>query len=102
MKEDQESVGHRHARLEDTFLREIRTLLRDDVTDPAFEGLTVVSVDLSADGRNLRVHLACDEPDAPTPARKGELDRLARFVRHRLAVDLDLKRTPEVRMVMHR
>jgi ribosome-binding factor A len=88
--------------LQETLLRELRSLLRDDVSDPALEDVFAVSVELSADGRHLRVHLiAASDGVLSTSALERALRRVTPFLRHRLALDLDLKRTPELRLVLH-
>jgi ribosome-binding factor A len=98
------SPGHRHARLQELLLEELRGLLRDDVTDPSLAEVVVRAVVLSADYRHARVHFSLppthetEEASARAAAERG-FSRATAFLRARLADALDLKRVPELRFV---
>ncbi|MGZ3453326.1 MAG: ribosome-binding factor A, partial [Polyangiales bacterium] len=96
MKRHEEGTGHRHARLQELLLEELRSLFSDDISDPELEGVAIVAVVLSVDYRHLRVHYA-----APSQGRDLEhaLRRATPFLRRSLADALDLKIVPDLRFV---
>jgi ribosome-binding factor A len=104
MARHEERAGHRHARLQELLLHELRAYLRDDATDPALEGVTITGVSLSPDYRHARVHFALrEEPGDDARLRRLEaeeaMERASAWLRTELAVTLDLKRTPDLRFV---
>lgn len=99
--EDQpESSGHRQQRLEKILLEEARALLRDEARDPALEGVELLSIELSPDGRNARFAYVATAPiDEERRVGRATGEALARstgFLRARLAALLDLKRLPKL------
>jgi ribosome-binding factor A len=96
MTRHEEGTGHRHARLQELMLEELRSLFSDDISDPVLEGVAVVAAVLSIDYRHLRVHYA-----APSPGKQVEhaLQRATPFLRRNLADSLDLKIVPDLRFV---
>lgn len=95
MRHDDDSAGHRHARLERLILDELRALLRDDVSDPAFGDVKVTAVVLSIDYRHARVHYASGDRARADRA----FARATPFLRARIGETLDLKRVPDLRFV---
>ncbi len=89
---------HRHQRVESSILEELRTILRDDVTDPELDVVRLTAVVLSADSKVARLHFVM-----PRGRERGAVERaLGRatgFLRGRLAEAVELKRTPELRFV---
>jgi ribosome-binding factor A len=74
--------------------------VRDEATDPALDGVRLVSVQLSVDGGHARVGYAieaklADEQRVGRAAREAFI-RAAGFLRARLAALLDLKRLPKL------
>ncbi len=100
MRRDDESTGHRHLRVQGLVLDELRSLLRDDVHDPALAGARFVAVVLSVDYRHARVHFVLTGAEAPD-ARLVEraLERATPFLRARLADAIEMKRVPDLRFV---
>ena len=49
MRREDEGAGHRHHRVQGLLLDELRSLLRDDVHDPALGDVRVVAAVLSVD-----------------------------------------------------
>ena len=103
MKRDDDSAGHRHARLQELIREELRGLLADEVTDPALFGVRINAVVLSVDYRNARVHFT-----VPGDARNERsiqeeksraLTRASGFLKRRLADEIDIKRAPDLRFV---
>ena len=95
-----ESVSHRKDRLERLLGEEIEGLLRDEAADPRLEGVRVVSVTLSVDGRHARIGYVVeasleDEGQVRTSSREA-LARASGFLRARLASSLDSKRVPNL------
>ncbi len=87
-----------HERTQAAVLLELRTVLRDDVTDPELEGVRITAVVLSSDMRSARIHFAVPR-GRPRSAVERAFDRASSFLRARLAEGVDLKRTPELRFV---
>ena len=100
MKRD-EGAGHRHGRLEQLVLEELRALMRDDVHDPRLSPVRINAARLSVDYRHARIHFAVASPMGPRELRAVErsLARAAPFLRARLADAVEMKRIPELRFV---
>jgi ribosome-binding factor A len=100
--EESAGAGHRHGRLQELILEELRSLLRDDVSDPALGDVWVTAVVLSVDYRHARVHFTVtgDSRDGePALARQRAFERATPFLRAQLADAIDLKRVPDLRFV---
>ncbi len=87
-------MGARSARLQELIREEVTFMFDNEIGDARLQDLRVTFVDLSPDGSCARIWYATggDARDVE-PA----LDRVAPFLRGRLAESLGLKRTPEVR-----
>ncbi len=90
--------AHRHQRVEASILDELRSTLRDDVTDPELEGVQLSALVLSPDGKNARVHFVVPR-GRPRTAVERAFARATGFLRARLAEAVELKRTPDLRFV---
>ena len=98
MKRDNSDAGYRHQRLEVSILEELRSLLRDDVTDPSVEGIALTALTMSPDYKNARVHYVIPKGGDRTLITRG-LERSTPFLRRRLSEAIELKRTPDLRFV---
>ena len=98
MRRDEEGAGHRHLRVQGLVLDELRSLLRDDVHDPALAGVRVVAVVLSVDYRHARVHFVLSASDDVRTIERALL-RATPFLRARLADAIEMKRVPDLRFV---
>lgn len=78
--------------------RELAELFRDEIGDPVLQGLRVLQVQLSNDGRHARVHVAID---GDSQLISAALSRAAPFLRASAASALSLERTPELRFILH-
>lgn len=101
MKHEREASAagaHRHQRVEAAILDELRSILRDDVTDPTLEGIELTAIVLSPDSKLARLHYV-----APKGRDREQIsrafDRAQGFMRARLAEGVEMKRTPELRFV---
>jgi ribosome-binding factor A len=104
MKQDRESAGYRHGRLERLILEELRALLREDVSDPALVDARITSLVLSVDYRHARVHFALRASSSVDVDRERSrveraFERATPFLRAQLADAIDLKRVPDLRFV---
>ena len=103
MRRDDESSGFRLIRLQELFLEELKSLLRDDITDPDLHGVWLTVLVLSVDYRHARVHYALRGADDEVRVRRARIERaLSRatpFLRARLADAVETKRIPELRFV---
>jgi ribosome-binding factor A len=98
MARDREGAGYRLQRLEVTVADELRSLLRDDVSDPDLEGVVVTAVALSPDYKNAKVHFVMPRGRSRKEVERA-LERATPFLRRRLADSIELKRTPDLRFV---
>ncbi|HVJ92249.1 MAG TPA: ribosome-binding factor A [Labilithrix sp.] len=89
---------HRHQRVESSILEELRSILRDDISDPELEGVELTAIVLSPDGKLARVHFAVPR-GRPRTAVERAFSRATGFMRGLLADGVELKRTPELRFV---
>ena len=90
--------GHRHQRVESSILEELRSVLRDDVTDPELEGVQLTAIVLTPDSKLAKIHFAVPR-GRPRTAVERAFVRATGFLRARLAEGVELKRTPELRFV---
>ena len=97
-REDRSAGEHRHQRVEAAILDELRSLLRDDVTDPELEGVRLTAIELSTDSKMARVHFAVPR-GRPRTAVERAFGRALGFLRGRLAEGVEMKRTPDLRFV---
>jgi len=99
-QEEEPATGHRQARLEHILADELQSLLRDEATDPALEGINVLSVHLSPDAGHARVAYAVTAPlqleQEKGRSSKAGLERATGFLRSRLASHLNLKKLPKL------
>jgi ribosome-binding factor A len=98
MKRDKEGAGYRHQRLEVSILEELRSLLRDDVSDPDLDRVGVTAVALSSDYKSAKVHFVIARGGS-RPTVERALGRATAFLRRRLSDSIELKRTPDLRFV---
>jgi ribosome-binding factor A len=100
MRREDEGAGHRHLRVQGLVLDELRSLLRDDVHDPALDAVRVAAVVLSVDYRHARVHfLLTGGQGGQVRSIERALERATPFLRARLADAIEMKRVPELRFV---
>jgi ribosome-binding factor A len=89
--------------LQELILEELRSLLRDDVSDPALGDVWVTAVVLSVDYRHARVHFTvtgvAEQDDRAGAERQRAFERATPFLRAELADAIDLKRVPDLRFV---
>lgn len=100
MKRDEDGAGHRHLRVQSLVLEELRSLLRDDVSDPDVGEVRFVAVVLSVDYRHAKAHFVLSGAASvdPRPAQRA-LDRATPFLMARLAEAIEMKRVPHLRFV---
>ncbi|MBX3260453.1 MAG: ribosome-binding factor A [Labilithrix sp.] len=98
VKGDPPAAAHRHQRVETSILEELRSILRDDITDPELDGVRLTAIVLSPDGKLARVHYAVPRA-RPRTAVERAFTRATGFLRGRLAEGVELKRTPDLRFV---
>jgi ribosome-binding factor A len=98
VRRDDEGAGHRHERVQGLLLDELRSLLRDDVHDPALAAVRVGAVVLSVDYRHARVHFVLEKEEGVRAVERA-LERATPFLRARLAEAVEMKRVPELRFV---
>ncbi|MFO0735559.1 MAG: ribosome-binding factor A [Labilithrix sp.] len=97
-REDRGAAEHRHQRVEAAILEELRSIVRDDVTDPELEGVRLTAIVLAPDSKMARIHFAVPR-GRPRSAVERAFARATGFLRGRLAEGVEMKRTPELRFV---
>ncbi len=84
-------------------LEELRSLVRDDVSDPLLAGARITTVVLSVDYRQARVHYAMLTSTGDAGRQRAQSEqafvRATPFLRARLADAIDMKRVPDLRFV---
>jgi ribosome-binding factor A len=81
-------------------LEELRSLLRDDASDPDLSDVRVVAVVLSVDYRHAKVHFVLTgQAVVGAPVAQQALTRATPFLRARLAEAVEMKRVPDLRFV---
>jgi ribosome-binding factor A len=99
MKHEKEGAGHiRHQRVESSILEELRSILRDDVTNPVLEGVRLTAIVLAPDSKVARVHFVVPR-GRPRKDVEAAFVRATGFMRVRLAEGVELKRTPDLRFI---
>jgi ribosome-binding factor A len=99
MKHEKEGAGHyRHQRVESSILEELRSILRDDITNPVLEGVRLTAIVLAPDSKVARIHFAVPR-GRPRKDVEAAFVRATGFMRVRLAEGVELKRTPDLRFV---
>lgn len=101
MKHDRDAGAqgaHRHQRVESSILEELRTILRDDITDPDLDDVRLTAVVLSPDSKLARLHYVIPRGRERTKVERA-FTRANGFLRGRLAEGVELKRTPDLRFV---
>lgn len=94
-----EEAGYRRIRLEHILLEELNSLLRDETEDPVLEGVSISSVELSADYKIARAFFVLDAESAPVAQVQDALERSTSFLRSQLADALDTKFVPSLRFI---
>lgn len=89
----------RTERIGEEIRRELSRLLRDEVSDPRVGMVSLTRVEVAPDLSTAGVHWSSLESDAPEDLELVEegLASAAGFLRRRLAQELSLRRTPELR-----
>lgn len=91
--------GFRHARLSDVLRQELDSLLRDDISDPALDAVSVSFVELSPDYRSAKVHVTTARDCAPSLIERA-LERATPFLRRNLIDAVELKFVPALRFAV--
>ncbi len=86
----------RKSRLDPQLLREITTLIREDLTDPRIRGVTITRVDMSPDMRQAKVMVSVLGNDNELNAAVAALKNAAGRLRRGLGARLRLRFTPQL------
>ena len=89
-------MSRRTERIAEELKSEIARALREEVSDPRIQLVTLTRVDVAPDLTSALVFWSALEPESVDRIQDG-LDSAAPFVRRRLARVLPLKRMPELR-----
>ena len=89
-------MSRRTERIAEELKSEIARVLREEVSDPRIQMVTLTRVDVAPDLTSAFVFWSTLEPESVDRIQDG-LTSAAPFVRWRLARDLPLKRMPELR-----
>ncbi len=80
--------------------RVLNDLLHNDVKDPRLQGVGVSDVQVSGDIRVARVYINMLDPDADPEPVMTSLERACGYLRSRVAGQLRLRHTPELRFCL--
>ena len=93
----------RHAeRLTEQLREELAALIENELADPRVGAVVVAGVDLSRDGKNLRVRVTLLREGASERDCLRGLDHARGFLRQELAERLTLRHTPELSFAIDR
>ena len=77
--------------------REISRIIREEIKDPRVGVMTsVTGVDVTTDLKTCKVYISVLGDDKARKDTMDALDRASGFIRHELAVNLNLRNTPEL------
>ena len=91
--------NRRSERLGDLILRELSTLLLEEVKDPRVEGVTLTGVRMNTDLRIAEVLFTAGQDEEKRAQAQEGLKRATGFLRTRLGRRLDLRYMPELRFI---
>jgi len=89
--------GSRAERIADQVKELVAQLLSFEVKDPRIGLITVTHVTLTGDLGMARVYYTIVGDDVERARTARALDRASAFVRRRMAEDMNMRRTPEIR-----
>lgn len=103
-EEEARATGHRHVRLQQIIQKEITSLVRDELVDPALNDVVITSCELSVDYKNARIRFMLAKKEGERPRQEREaaeraFTRATPFLRARLAEGIDVKVVPNLRFV---
>lgn len=88
-------MQHRTERISEALREELTELIGYELSDPRISSATVTGIEVSPDKRHALVLIAVAE-GSDTPAALAALEHAKPFLRHQLAVRLELFRIPEL------
>lgn len=89
----------RHLRVAAELQRVVNDLLLSDVKDPRLEGVRISEVDLSGDLGVAKLFYSTLDPDEDCAPIDRALRKAAGFLRTRVAHEIRLRRTPELKFL---
>ncbi len=89
--------GHRQERVSQRILEEITLMLEREVQDPRLANVNVTRVEVSGDLHYAKVLVSAHKDENESLVMMDGLERAARYFRRRLAENMDLRFTPELR-----
>ena len=99
-------TGHEHSRraerMADLVRQELGLLLERSVKDPRIGFTTITEVQMTGDLRTARVYVSILGSDEQRKKSMEGLTAAAKFLRHELAVRLNLRYTPEIEFILDR
>jgi ribosome-binding factor A len=91
----------KNTRINEEVLRELSNIIRGEVKDPRISTLcSVVAVEVAPDLKTAKVYISVlGDEKAQADTMEG-LRSSASFIRHKLATNVNLRNTPELRFVL--
>jgi ribosome-binding factor A len=86
----------RKLRLNVQLQRELTSLIREELTDPRVEGVTITSADVAPDMHHAKILVSVLGPDEQLKIAVKALNHAAGKLRHGLGKQLGLRYTPEL------
>ena len=91
----------KHERVNQAVQRELGNILRNEVKDPRVGLMTsVTAVDVATDLKTCKVYISVLGDEKAREDTKAALDKAEGFIRHALAVNLNLRNTPKLSFIM--
>src|ERR1700688_3539660 len=93
--------GHRHERLGEEIRNELGIMVAGELKDPRIEGLvTVTEVRVTPDLKHARVYVSVMGNEAEQKNTIRGLVAAIGYIRHELAIRIQLRRAPEIHFVL--
>lgn len=88
----------KNTRINEEVMRELSNIIRNEVKDPRISPLTsVVSVEVAPDLKTAKAYISVLGDEEEQIKTKEGLDSSAGFIRHKLATNINLRNTPEIK-----
>ncbi len=91
----------KNTRINEEVMRELSNIIRSDVKDPRVSSLTsVVAVEVAPDLKTAKAYISVLGDEEDVDKTLEGLKSSAGYIRHKLAENINLRNTPEIKFIM--